>query len=141
MEDIINKIVVNKKDLVFDRIELELNLKIEREKTKQLEFIKDIRKIEKSIKEKELYCKRKKILYMDDYESDINETDSDESDSDESDSDKNDSDENDNGSYINNISSKNTQNNKSDKYDTISLCSMDSDYDIEKEIDIINYKT
>jgi hypothetical protein len=52
MEDIINKIVVNKKDVVFDRIEMEINLKIEKEKTKQLELIKDIIKIEKSIKEK-----------------------------------------------------------------------------------------
>ena len=76
MEDIINKIVVNKKDSVFDRIELELNFKIEKEKTKQLELIKDIRKIEKSIKEKELYCKRKKIVYMDDCDSDSEEYDS-----------------------------------------------------------------
>jgi hypothetical protein len=130
MEDIINKIVVNKRDIVFDRIELELNLKIEKEKTKQLELIKDIRKIEKSIKEKELYCKRKKTLYMDDYESDNS---SDESDSD-SDSD---SDSNDNSSE--NIQNKTLISNEVEKNDTLSLCSIDSDYDIEKEIDIEFY--
>lgn len=130
MEDIINKIVVNKKDFVFDRIELELNLKIEKEKTKQLELIKDIRKIEKSIKEKELYCKRRKTLYMDDYESDNS---SDESDTD-SDSD---SDSDDNSSE--NIQNKTLISNEVEKNDTLSLCSIDSDYDIEKEIDVEFY--
>ena len=128
MEDIINKIVVNKRDIVFDRIELELNLKIEKEKTKQLELIKDIRKIEKSIKEKELYCKRKKTLYMDDYESDNS--------SDESDTDS-DSDSDDNSSEI--IQNKTLISNEVEKNDTLSLCSVDSDYDIEKEIDIEFY--
>ncbi len=125
MEDIINKIVVNKKDAIFDRIELELNLKIEKEKTKQLELIKDIRKIEKSIKEKELYCKRKKTLYMDN--SDDTESDSD-LDTD-SDSDTDYETEHDNRNII--------INKNYDKNDTISLCSIDSDYDIEREIDIL----
>ncbi len=125
MEDIINKIVVNKKDAVFDRIELEINLKIEKEKTKQLELIKDIRKIEKSIKEKELYCKRKKTLYMDN--SDDTESDSD-LDTD-SDSDTDYETEHDNRNII--------INKNYDKNDTISLCSIDSDYDIEREIDIL----
>ena len=62
MDDIINKIYINKNSIsnidVFDKINGELTLKIEQEKTKQLELIKDIKKIEKSIKEKELYCKR-----------------------------------------------------------------------------------
>ncbi len=66
MEDIIKKIQKNKKtniksDSVFNQIELEITYKIEREKTRQLELIRDIRKIEKSIKEKELYNKRKNI--------------------------------------------------------------------------------
>ncbi len=125
MEDIINKIVVNKKDAVFDRIELEINLKIEKEKTKQLELIKDIRKIEKSIKEKELYCKRKKTLYMDN--SDDTESDSD-LDTD-SDSDTDSETEHDKSNII--------INKNYDKNDTISLCSIDSDYDIEREIDIL----
>lgn len=67
MEDIIKKIQNknlktnknnNKKDVIFNQLELELAYKIEREKTLQLELIRDIRKIEKSIKEKELYNKR-----------------------------------------------------------------------------------
>jgi hypothetical protein len=129
MEDIINKIVVNKKDAIFDRIELELNLKIEKEKSKQLELIKDIRKIEKSIKEKELYCKRKKTLFSDEYDSN----------SDDNSSDSNtDSESEDDSESISKKSNKNNKNknNNSDKNDTISLCSIDSDYDIEKEIDI-----
>ena len=136
MEDIINKIVVNKKDVVFDRIELELNLKIEKEKTKQLELIKDIRKIEKSIKEKELYCKRKKTLYMDDYESDNSSDDSD-SDSDSASDSDNNTESNDNSSEI--IENKTLISNEVEKNDTLSLCSIDSDYDIEKEIDIEFY--
>ncbi len=128
MEDIINKIVVNKKDAIFDRIELELNLKIEKEKSKQLELIKDIRKIEKSIKEKELYCKRKKTLFADEYDSnsDDNSTDS------NTDSESEDDEE----SISEKSLKKYNKNNNSDKNDTISLCSIDSDYDIEKEIDI-----
>ena len=63
MNEIFNKIVKknNKNDITFNQFELELQLKIEIEKTKQLEFIKDIKKIEKSIKQKELYSKRNKI--------------------------------------------------------------------------------
>jgi len=65
MEKIISNIKKNKKykktktDDLMTTFELELNYKIECEKTKQLELIKDIRKIEKNIKEKELYNKRK----------------------------------------------------------------------------------
>jgi len=68
MEDIIKKIQnINsnknnlKKDNIFNQLELEIAYKIEKEKTRQLELIRDIRKIEKSIKEKELYNKRKNI--------------------------------------------------------------------------------
>jgi hypothetical protein len=63
MNEIFNKIVKknNKNDISFNQFELELQLKIEIEKTKQLELIKDIKKIEKSIKQKELYSKRNKI--------------------------------------------------------------------------------
>jgi hypothetical protein len=50
-----------KKDNIFNQLELEIAYKIEKEKTRQLELIRDIRKIEKSIKEKELYNKRKNI--------------------------------------------------------------------------------
>ena len=124
MEDIINKIVVNKKDVVFDRIELEINLKIEKEKTKQLELIKDIRKIEKSIKEKELYCKRKNTIFMDN--SDESESES------ESESEEDSSDTSDTESESNILINKN-----SDKIDSISLCSFDSDCDIEREIDTV----
>ncbi len=119
MEDIINKIVVNKKDVIFDRIELEINLKIEKEKTKQLELIKDIRKIEKSIKEKELYCKRKKTIFVDNSDESDLESDS------ESESD------------LASDSESEIIDKFSDKNDSISLCSFDSDYDIEREIDIL----
>jgi hypothetical protein len=70
MEDIIKKIQNTnsnknknnlKKDNIFNQLELEIAYKIEKEKTRQLELIRDIRKIEKSIKEKELYNKRKNI--------------------------------------------------------------------------------
>ena len=129
MEDIINKIIVNKKekDFTFDRIEMELNLKIECEKTKQLELIKDIRKIEKSIKEKELYCKRKKTLYMDNSDDTESESDSD------SDLDL----DTDTESETEHAKSNIIINKNYDKVDTISLCSIDSDYDIEREIDIL----
>ncbi len=128
MEDIINKIVVNKKDVIFDRIELELNLKIEKEKTKQLELIKDIRKIEKSIKEKELYCKRKKTLFTDDYDSNSDDNSSDSNTDTDTDTDTE--------SISEKSVKKYNRNLNFDKNDTISLCSIDSDYDIEKEIDI-----
>ena len=121
MDDIISKIVINKKDKdqIYDRIEMELNLKIEVEKTKQLELIKDIRMIEKSIKEKELYCKRSNNT-ISDCESEYNS----ESDDDSSD---------DNNSEF----SEEEITYKKD-YDSISLCSIDSNYDIENEIEI-NY--
>ncbi len=147
MEDILNKIVLNrntdKKDIIsYDRLELEINLKIEREKTKQLELIKDIRKIEKSIKEKELYCKRKQTVIISDDDSD----DSDLSDSDLSDSDlsSNDSDykkvnnKTHNLSHTNNSVNLNNNNNNivNLKSETISLCSIDSDCDYDNEIEI-----
>jgi hypothetical protein len=62
MDDILNKLLKmdkkNKKEITLNQIELEIQLKIENEKTKQLELLKDIKKIEKSIKQKELYNKR-----------------------------------------------------------------------------------
>jgi len=62
MDDILNKLLKmdkkNKKEITSNQIELEIQLKIENEKTKQLELLKDIKKIEKSIKQKELYNKR-----------------------------------------------------------------------------------
>ena len=65
---------------------------------------------------------------MDDYESDNS--------SDESDTDS-DSDSDDNSSEI--IHNKTLISNEVEKNDTLSLCSVDSDYDIEKEIDIEFY--
>ena len=142
MEDIISKIVVNKKDkdkdYMYDRIELELNLKIEREKTKQLELIKDIRKIEKTIKEKELYCKRKNTTYS----NSESEYDSD-SDS-ELDSESESECKNTTNFYLTQSKSSfigcisNIKRNKSNnKLDSISMCSIDSDYDVDKEIELI----
>ncbi len=62
MDDILNKLLKtekkNKKEITLNQIELEIQLRIENEKRKQLELIKDIKKIEKSIKQKELYNKR-----------------------------------------------------------------------------------
>lgn len=58
-----NKKNKNNKNNDVIQFELELNYKIECEKTKQLQLIKDIKKIEKNIREKEIYNKSKKILY------------------------------------------------------------------------------
>lgn len=131
MDDIINKIYINKNSNIdlFDKINGELSLKIEQEKTKQLELIKDIKKIEKSIKEKELYCKRnlsKKII--DNFNSDTNSDTEYDSDSNSYD----DSDLDDNPNYKNIIINKKKNNN-----DTLSMCSIDSQYDYDKEINII----
>ena len=157
MEDIISKIVVNKKDkdkdYIYDRIELELNLNIEREKTKQLELIKDIRKIEKTIKEKELYCKRKNTAYSNSESESEYESNSD------SDSESDDEKINCDIEYKNKTnvcltqskslfkqkihsdhieSFSNIKRNKSNnKLDSISMCSIDSDYDADKEIELI----
>ena len=49
MDDIINKLISNKNEINFEQIELEINLKIQCEKTKQLQLIKDIKNIEKKI--------------------------------------------------------------------------------------------
>ena len=152
MEDIISKIVVNKKDkdkdkdYIYDRIELELNLKIEREKTKQLELIKDIRKIEKTIKEKELYCKRKNTTYSNsesEYESD-SESESESNSDSESNSESESDCKNTTNVYLSQSKSSfigsfsNIKRNKSNnKLDSISMCSIDSDYDADKEIDLI----
>jgi hypothetical protein len=146
MEDILNKIILNKtkdkspdkKDNIsFDILDLELNLKIEREKTKQLELIKDIRKIEKSIKEKELYCKRKQTVVISDSDSN---TDSD-SDSDldsDLESDLDSDTENNCKKYNNIVTTEKTTIDLKDsiKSDTISLCSVDSDYNYTDEIEI-----
>ena len=69
MDSILNKIYQkqnNKKskkskcEELEKQINLELELKIEAEKTKQLELIKDIKKIELNIKQKELYALSRK---------------------------------------------------------------------------------
>jgi len=127
MDDILDKIIVNKKekrDVVFDRIELELNLKIEIEKTKQLELIKDIRKIEKSIKEKELYCKRSTNISLYNSSNDS----SDESCSDDDCSISTDSDSDDDNLNEDDIKYNN---------DSISLCSVDSECDVDNEVEIL----
>jgi hypothetical protein len=101
----------NMNDEIITTIELELNYKIECEKTKQLQLIKDIRKIEKNIKEKELYNKRKNNI-------NLNNSNSDSSDSDSSDSENS-----------INLCDKNN--------DSISLCSYNSYYSYN-EIEIIS---
>jgi hypothetical protein len=142
MEKIISNIKKNKKikkninDGLMTTFELELNYKIECEKTKQLQLIKDIRKIEKNIKEKELYNKRKNNInfdkkmssdYTDSCESDLSDSDN----SDNSDnSDKSDnSDNSDNSDKFSEY-----KNNKDD--DSISLCSYNSSYSYN-EIEIM----
>lgn len=126
MDELLNKIVKKnkKKDISINQLELELQLKIEVEKTKQLELIKDIKKIEKSIKQKELYAKRNNCTKLSG--SSINsDYDTDES------NDSNDL--NDDDDLISNDSD-------SHKSDSLSMCSIDSEYnfdDIDKEIEIL----
>jgi hypothetical protein len=130
MNDILNKIVKSKsnnkkKDNVYNQIELELQLKIESEKTKQLELIKDIKKIEKSIKQKELYSLRNKMCCKKLSGSSFESNDS--YDYSESESD----------------SESETEYSCDNSDDTLSLCSIDSDFSIsylDKEIEIIEHK-
>jgi len=125
MEKIIKNIKKNKiknhKDDLLTSIELELNYKIECEKTKQLQLIKDIRKIEKNIKEKELYTKRK---------NNINFSKSTEFESD-SESDSESDFESDSELELESEYDKNKDN------DSISLCSYNSSYSYN-EIEIIS---
>lgn len=111
---------------------LELNLKIEKEKTRQLELLKDIKKIEKAIQEKELYTKRNRsICFTDiltktmeiDYESDCESEYESGSDTD---------DETDDLKFIN--SKKHIEN---DDFDTVSVIDSDSDYDYDREINVV----
>lgn len=124
---------------------LELNLKIEREKTRQLELLKDIKKIEKSIKEKELYIKRNKSVCLSSFlkknkkytesesgteietesESEIESEFESETES-ESDYQKTD--------FI--LDCINIKCIKKKENDTISISSLDSDYDYDREINI-----
>lgn len=127
MDDILKKVIKKnkKKDVSINQLELELQLKIEIEKTKQLELIKDIKKIEKSIKQKELYSKRNICTTLSSSLSNSEcESESDNYFDNDSDSDNYDSD----GS--------------SDKdLDTLSMCSINSDNsfdDIDKEIEILH---
>ena len=127
MDELLNKIVKKnkKKDISINQLELELQLKIEVEKTKQLELIKDIKKIEKSIKQKELYSKRNMCTKLSD--SSIN-----------SDYDT----ENDSSDDDNSIDNESLSDRDSSNSDTLSMCSIDSDHnfdDIYKEIEIIKY--
>jgi hypothetical protein len=122
---------------------LELNYKIEKEKTKQLELLKDIKKIEKSIKQKELYIryyKNKKQYTSNNCDFETNsETDS-ETESDyeiesnyESESDLEIEYENKTDFILDCINIKCI---KKRDYDTLSISSYDSDYDYDKEINI-----
>lgn len=139
MEKIISNIKKNNKikkhinDDLMTTIELELNYKIECEKTKQLQLIKDIRKIEKNIKEKELYNKRKNNInfskknnnnYCESESSDITDSECDSSDLSDSEYDSSDLSE-----------SSEFQINKDN--DSISLCSYNSSYSYN-EIEIIS---
>lgn len=134
------------------KLELELNLKIEKEKTRQLELLKDIKKIEKSIKEKELYIKRNKSVclsnflkknkkYVSDTESETEsetETESEfdsESDNSESESDNCESEtEYQKKDFI--LDCINIKCIKKKDIDTISISSLESDYDYDKEINV-----
>jgi hypothetical protein len=139
MEKIISNIKKNNKiknhvnDNLMTTLELELNYKIECEKTKQLQLIKDIRKIEKNIKEKELYNKRKNNInfskknnnnYCESESSDITDSECDSSDLSDSEYDSSDLSE-----------SSEFQINKDN--DSISLCSYNSSYSYN-EIEIIS---
>lgn len=118
---------------------LELNLKIEKEKTKQLELLKDIKKIEKSIKEKELYIKRNKSVclsnflkknkkYTSDSESELDSDTDDESDSELSEIEYEKTD------FI--LDSINIKCVKKRENDTISISSFESNYDYDREINL-----
>lgn len=130
MDELLNKIVKKnkKKDISINQLELELQLKIEVEKTKQLELIKDIKKIEKSIKQKELYSKRNMCTKLSG--SSINSDYDTENDS------IDDSNDDDNSIDNESLSDKDSSNS-----DTLSMCSIDSDHnfdDIDKEIEIMS---
>ena len=153
MDEIINKLIKtekkkNKKDskkdvITFNQIELEIQLKIETEKTKQLELIKDIKKIEKSIKQKELYNRRtyfsckKCIQHKLDCDDDVTNTDTD-SESFTSDNDF------DTKSLCRNSDITIDSISTTDHDDSLSLCSSDieSDNNTEyyTEVDIISLK-
>jgi hypothetical protein len=128
MEKIISNIKKHKNtkkninDEIITTIELELNYKIECEKTKQLQLIKDIRKIEKNIKEKELYNKRKNNINLK-KKINLNNSNSDYSDTDSTDSDS--------------TNSENSINLCDKDNDSISLCSYNSYYSYN-EIEIIS---
>ena len=134
MDELLNKIVKKnkKKDISINQLELELQLKIEVEKTKQLELIKDIKKIEKSIKQKELYSKRNMCTKLSG--SSINSDYDTENDSiDDSNDDDN--------SIDNSIDNESLSDKDSSNSDTLSMCSIDSDHnfdDIDKEIEIMS---
>jgi len=147
----------------------EFTLKLEIEKTKQLELVRDIKKIEKSIKEKELYIKRNRtVCFMNDMhrdksgrsdgseESDGSDGSEESEESDGSDgseeseeSDGSESEESDGSEESE--ESDGSESDKSDKnyfaqtfmnmnftkkmtHDTISLSSIDSDYDFDNEV-------
>lgn len=142
----------NKKNLK-DKINLEIALKIEKEKTRQLELLRDIKKIEKTIKEKELYLKRNKSVCLSELFQKKNNKNNSESDS-ESDSDYNCESDSDSESESNSESDSDSDSESKShidfirdcinikckkinkECDTISLSSIDSDYDYEKEINI-----
>ena len=168
MDEIINKLIKsdkhiskknsnkNKQGITFNQLELEIQLKIETEKTKQLELIKDIKKIEKSIKYKELYNKRsyfscKKCINSNNKSYPNSENDSD-SDSD-TDSDNYDSEtdfyitDTDDTEISENLEPQNVKkfikssnSSTSDNDDSLSMCSSDTDifnFNDYEEIDVI----
>ncbi len=121
---------------------IKMQLKIEIEKTKQLELLKDIKRIEKSIKEKELYLKRNNSVCLTDLlKKNKKHTSNSESESEidselenESISDSDSDCENYNKNFIReciNIRCK-----KNVDYDSLSLSSVDSNYNYEDEINI-----
>ena len=159
MNSILNKIHKNHKKnleknlenntIIEEQINLELELKIQIEKRKQLELIKDIKKIELNIKQKELYAlsKRNKCISLSSSNSDsIDNIDSDVDSNVESDI------ESDINSNIDsdiepglNLESKNMQSDDENEDidennygDTISLYSCDSSVYSYNEIEINN---
>lgn len=148
-----------------NNISPEITLNIEQEKTKQLQLIKDIKKIELHLKQKESYVKKKKdyFLQISEMFNDITEDSDEDEDLDlelnldsDSDYDENLSSEEENNYVYNNKmkelktksesnnNTKNTKKNKSSyknqeqEFDTISICS-EITFDTFEDVEIVEY--
>ncbi len=131
----------------------EITLNIEQEKTKQLQLIKDIKRIELHLKQKESYVKKKKdyFLQISEMFNDITENSESEYSDDDSQSEYNTESDSDMKNNLNikdfktksqnkkyNTNNKSNNRKQEHEFDTISICS-EITFDTFEDVEIIEY--